>query len=345
MYRTQSQHAVHGGTRQRRRDGAGRALVLRRGRDRHVLRHVPAARESGRGASASHGAVSAAWRRGARGEGIHAGSAQPHDASTSKSRTLGWPMRRWRWWWMRMCAIVAERSMYWPGPSGDGWIEAHNSAGATETGTAWTVAGGEQGGAFQAQTYVLIANTSSFTGTARVTVLREGGTPLIREFDALRRQPHQRRHRRIPRIRRRRSTAASASSSKASATARRRPPRSSSSARRIRTMPPAPSGAPAATRSRPVFAKSQNERVGKGDSPSKIFKPLSLEGEGFGVREALSGPPIGSPGGVGSGFTRLNVASGRFRKRVMSALSAIAMRVRRAIEACCRASRASWRTH
>jgi hypothetical protein len=78
-------------------------------------------------------------------------------------------------------AIVAERSMYWPRPPGDGWLEAHNSAGATETGRAWTVAGGEQGGAFGAQTYVLIANTSAFAGTARITVLREGGTPLVLE--------------------------------------------------------------------------------------------------------------------------------------------------------------------
>ena len=79
-------------------------------------------------------------------------------------------------------AVVAERSMYWPGPPGDGWLEAHNSAGATETGTAWTVAGGEQGGAYQAQTYVLIANTSAFAGTARLTVLRENGTPLVLEL-------------------------------------------------------------------------------------------------------------------------------------------------------------------
>jgi hypothetical protein len=77
--------------------------------------------------------------------------------------------------------IVAERSMYWP-PLPGGWMEAHNSAGATVTGTVWTVAGGEQGGAFQAQTYVLIANTSAFEGTARVTVLREDGEPLVREF-------------------------------------------------------------------------------------------------------------------------------------------------------------------
>jgi hypothetical protein len=70
--------------------------------------------------------------------------------------------------------IVAERSMYWP----KDWTEAHNSPGATETGTLWAVAGGEEGGNFGAQTYVLIANTSTFAGTARVTVLQESGAPL-----------------------------------------------------------------------------------------------------------------------------------------------------------------------
>jgi len=70
--------------------------------------------------------------------------------------------------------IVAERSMYWP----HDWTEAHNSPGATETGTVWAVAGGEEGGTFGAQTYVLIANTSTFAGSARVTVLLESGAPL-----------------------------------------------------------------------------------------------------------------------------------------------------------------------
>jgi glucose/arabinose dehydrogenase len=79
-------------------------------------------------------------------------------------------------------AIVAERSMYWPGPSGDGWLEASNSPGTTETGITWVVAGGESGGPNAAQTYVLVANTSAFAGTARVTVLRENGAPLIKEF-------------------------------------------------------------------------------------------------------------------------------------------------------------------
>ena len=68
--------------------------------------------------------------------------------------------------------------MYWPSD----WTEAHNTPGATETGTVWAVAGGEEGGTFAAQTYVLIANTSTFAGLARVTVLREDGAPLTREF-------------------------------------------------------------------------------------------------------------------------------------------------------------------
>jgi hypothetical protein len=77
--------------------------------------------------------------------------------------------------------IVAERSMYWPLD----WSEAHNSPGATETGTLWGVAGGEDGGAFAAQTYILVANTSNFAGTIRVTVLQEGsGGPLVKDIPA-----------------------------------------------------------------------------------------------------------------------------------------------------------------
>jgi glucose/arabinose dehydrogenase len=79
--------------------------------------------------------------------------------------------------------IVAERAMYFPGPSGSGWLEAHNSPGTTETGTVWAVAGGEMGGPNATTTFVLIANTSNFAGSARITVLREGGTPLVKVVD------------------------------------------------------------------------------------------------------------------------------------------------------------------
>jgi glucose/arabinose dehydrogenase len=78
--------------------------------------------------------------------------------------------------------IIAERSMYWPKPFTD-WAEAHNSPGATETGTMWAVAGGEEGGPFGAQTFVLVANTSNYPGKAKVMVLLETGDPLTQEFD------------------------------------------------------------------------------------------------------------------------------------------------------------------
>ena len=69
--------------------------------------------------------------------------------------------------------VVVERAMWWPKGQ---WYEAHVSAGATTTGTRWALADGEitVGG----ETYILIANTSTTAGTATVTLLEEGGTPL-----------------------------------------------------------------------------------------------------------------------------------------------------------------------
>ena len=39
--------------------------------------------------------------------------------------------------------FLAERSMWWP--HGQPWIEAHNAAGATASGTKWAVGDGEVG--------------------------------------------------------------------------------------------------------------------------------------------------------------------------------------------------------
>jgi hypothetical protein len=72
--------------------------------------------------------------------------------------------------------VIVERAMWWPGGS-PAWHEAHNSPGATGTGTRWAVAAGEQGGAAAYETYVLIANTSAFGGQARVTLMFENRTP------------------------------------------------------------------------------------------------------------------------------------------------------------------------
>ncbi len=73
--------------------------------------------------------------------------------------------------------IIVERAMWWPGPAvtADFWTEAHNSPGATATGTRWALAEGEVGGPSGAETYVLIANTSAFGGEARVTLFFEDG--------------------------------------------------------------------------------------------------------------------------------------------------------------------------
>lgn len=77
--------------------------------------------------------------------------------------------------------LVVERAMWWPGTS-DTWHEAHNSAGATATGVRWAVAEGEVGGARAHETYLLIANTSGFAGSATVTLLFEDGTSLSKVY-------------------------------------------------------------------------------------------------------------------------------------------------------------------
>jgi hypothetical protein len=77
--------------------------------------------------------------------------------------------------------VLVERSMWWPGPATT-WVEAHNSAGVTATGTIWALAEGEQGGSREIDTYILIANTSAFDGTARVTLYFEDGTSTAQTF-------------------------------------------------------------------------------------------------------------------------------------------------------------------
>jgi hypothetical protein len=76
--------------------------------------------------------------------------------------------------------IIVERSMWWPGPTGATWYEAHNAPGVTSTGTAWALAEGEEGGAASTQTYIQVANTSAFAGSARVTLMFEDGARVDR---------------------------------------------------------------------------------------------------------------------------------------------------------------------
>jgi len=77
--------------------------------------------------------------------------------------------------------FLAERSMWWP--HGQAWFEAHNAAGATTTGTRWGVGDGEVGLLPEdTATFLLIANTSSFAGSVRVTLLFETGSAISQDF-------------------------------------------------------------------------------------------------------------------------------------------------------------------
>ncbi len=77
--------------------------------------------------------------------------------------------------------LIVERSMWWPGNAAT-WHEGHNSAGATASGTRWALAEGHLGGSTDFSTYLLIANTSTRSGQARVTLYFEDGTTADRSF-------------------------------------------------------------------------------------------------------------------------------------------------------------------
>jgi hypothetical protein len=81
--------------------------------------------------------------------------------------------------------IVAERAMWWGRPQ-ETWWEAHNSAGFTTTGVKWGLAEGAQGLGVAVETYVLIANTSDYDGTARVTLYFEDGSTTERIVELVR---------------------------------------------------------------------------------------------------------------------------------------------------------------
>jgi glucose/arabinose dehydrogenase len=72
--------------------------------------------------------------------------------------------------------VVAERAMWWPGPTSATWSEAHVSPGSPAAHTEWGVGGGAVGGGINAETYVLVANTSNRGGIARITLLMDDGT-------------------------------------------------------------------------------------------------------------------------------------------------------------------------
>jgi hypothetical protein len=69
--------------------------------------------------------------------------------------------------------IVAERAMYWPNIN-DGWREAHNSFGVTDTALRWALADGRIGGPRGHDTYILLANPNPAPAEVEVRFLKPG---------------------------------------------------------------------------------------------------------------------------------------------------------------------------
>lgn len=81
--------------------------------------------------------------------------------------------------------FVAERAMWWPGPTPATWQEAHASTGSTVSAVRWVMADGVvQNAPATTDTYVLIANVTTQAARVRVTLLYDdGGVAQSREFD------------------------------------------------------------------------------------------------------------------------------------------------------------------
>jgi hypothetical protein len=78
-------------------------------------------------------------------------------------------------------AIIAERSMYWPGAANP-WGEGHNSFGVVNAGTTWGLAEGRTGGPLNFHTYILLANPQTTAANVTVTFLRESGAPVVKTY-------------------------------------------------------------------------------------------------------------------------------------------------------------------
>ncbi len=80
--------------------------------------------------------------------------------------------------------VVAERAMWWPGPTAASWVESHTEVGATAAGTRWSVAAAVAGAWAPTSTFLLIGNTTASPGRARVTLYTPlGGVAATRDYD------------------------------------------------------------------------------------------------------------------------------------------------------------------
>ncbi len=79
-------------------------------------------------------------------------------------------------------AIVAERSMYWPGATRP-WGEAHNSVAFGQSALSWGLAEGRLGGdGTPFSTFILLANPEATNAQVEVTFLRAQGAPVVKTY-------------------------------------------------------------------------------------------------------------------------------------------------------------------
>jgi hypothetical protein len=79
--------------------------------------------------------------------------------------------------------IVAERTMWWPGPTSATWRESHAEVGATESGQRWAVADMQVDAAADGwDTFLLVATTEQALATIRVAVSCEDGSRTSRDI-------------------------------------------------------------------------------------------------------------------------------------------------------------------
>ncbi len=186
MYRTSHGTPFNAGhDSARRHRPAEHQLVLRGRRDRRLLRHVPAARQSDGLAEQRHRALSAAGRRGAdRQEDLSADAAEPHD-DHGGSRGCGAAERRDRDGGGSHLADRRRTRDVLAWPVGIRLARGAQLAGDDRNRHGLGGRGRRDGRPERGADVRAGRQQSTFAGSARITVLREGAAPLVKVIDLL----------------------------------------------------------------------------------------------------------------------------------------------------------------
>lgn len=78
--------------------------------------------------------------------------------------------------------VLAQRTMWWPGPNDQWWLESHTSAATDQTGTLWAVADGQFAVTDWTQTFVAVANISAIAASVRIRLVMDDGTLVEKTY-------------------------------------------------------------------------------------------------------------------------------------------------------------------